>query len=134
MTAMKNACGFLLSAGYTLAFQAQGWLTEVYGCVPAPGHEAILEGSPWQSELAEPGGREILRHIPQTDALSGLNHSSFATAAVHSTSYSRRNLLFGLGFSRVASFALANHIRMFPVAALHHTYWSNTCDLGICRH
>ena len=42
MTAMKYGYGFLESAGYTLAFQAHGWLTEVYGCAPEPGHEAVL--------------------------------------------------------------------------------------------
>ena len=39
---MKYGYGFLESAGYTVAFQAHGWLTEVYGCTPEPGHEAIL--------------------------------------------------------------------------------------------
>lgn len=32
-----------------------------------------------------PGGRETLRHMPQTDALSGLNQSSLETAASRST-------------------------------------------------
>lgn len=90
MTAMKYGYGFLESAGYNLAFQAHGWSIEVYGCAPEPGHEAIFWELLWQSGLEVPGGRETLRHMPQTDALAGLNQSSLATAASSSTVVSSR--------------------------------------------